>query len=199
MSYSSYDAVFQNCSFKDNNSTLAYNVTETLDPGSYRYAGGLTLLWRGQQEAPVTVRISNCSFVNNKATINDDNVADSEQRPNFYVPRGHGGAIVASFNKTNDFTLIIEDSFILNNEAVYNGGGIFASFFNTSLRNRLVINRTLIEGNSCNNTGGGISMNIFEVANNNYLIVEDSNFTSNRAWVGGGACTITLQVSIFTL
>ena len=195
VAYSSYDAIFQNCTFKDNNSTLAYNVTETLDPGSYRYAGGITFLWRDQQERPVTVRIQNCSFVNNTASINDGNMADSELRPNFYVPRGHGGAIVANFNKTNDFTLMIEDSFILNNEAIFNGGGIFASFFNTSFRNRIIINRTVIEENSCNNAGGGISMNIFEVANSNHLIVENSNFTRNRAVVGGGACTINLQVS----
>lgn len=196
VAYSSYDMTFRNCIFRDNNSTLEYDEKDTLNPGSYRYAGGLTLLWNDRPLQPVTTLIRNCTFINNTASINDRNADDSSIRPNFYIPRGHGGAILVSFNGTNYHTVLIEDSIIVNNAARFNGGGLFISFYNKSNDNRVIINRTLLDGNRCNNAGGGISMNTFEVANFNRLIVENSNFTSNRARVGGGACTINHQVSL---
>lgn len=187
--------VFQNCTFKDNNCTLYYDEGSSLAPGDYRYAGGLTLLWRNQPEPAVEVLVKNCTFVNNTASVNVGNIADAEYRPNFYIPRGHGGALVVSFNRTDNHMILIEDSFIINNTARYNGGGIFTSFYNMSHGNEIVINRTVFENNTCTNVGGGISMNTFEVADFNRLWVENSRFTNNSAQAGGGACTINLQVS----
>ena len=185
--------VFQNCVFRDNKCTLFYDEGNTLAPGDYRYAGGLTLLWRIQPE-PATVLIKNCTFINNTASVSSRNMADAQVRPNFYIPRGHGGAIVASFNRTENHTILIEDSFITNNTARFNGGGIFASFYDRSHGNDIIVNRTVFEGNNCTNVGGGISMNTFEVADSNRLWVENSRFTNNSAWAGGGACTVNLQV-----
>lgn len=194
VAYSPYDTTFRNCTFRDNNSTFAYDQTESLSPGDYRYAGGLTLAWRNRLTRPVAVLIKDCVFINNTASINANNTNDTN-RPNFYVPRGHGGALIASFNNTQNHTVLIEDTVMTDNAARYNGGGVFVSFYNQSNWNQLIINRTRIERNSCNNVGGAISMNTFEIANFNYLIVEGTNFTDNRAWAGGGACTINHQVS----
>lgn len=198
VAYSSYDTVFLNCTFRDNNSTYAYFDTNSLNPGGYRYAGGLTLTWRDSLEL-VTVLVRNCTFVNNTASLNDKNAKDSKIRPNFYIPRGHGGAILAIFNETDNHTVLIEDSIIINNTARFNGGGLFISFYNRSNWNRIIINRTLIKGNTCKNAGGGMSMNTFEIANFNQLIVENTDFTANRARVGGGACTINLQVCVIVV
>jgi predicted outer membrane repeat protein len=185
---------FNNCTFRDNNCTVAYNEADTLDPADYRYAGGLTLLWRNQPESSVTVLIKNCRFINNTASINPSNDEDVKRRPSFYVPRGHGGAIVVTFNRTSNNKVLIEDTLIINNTARFNGGGIFATFYNKSYENKIAINRTVFEGNGCTNVGGGISMNTFEVADANLLLAEDSRFTGNSAWAGGGACTINVQV-----
>ena len=168
-------------------------MTETLNPGNYRLAGGLTLSWRNRQE-PITVLVKNCTFFNNSASINAKDVNDSYDRPNFYIPRGHGGAIVVSFNKTENHAVLIEDTIVINNTAQYNGGGLFVSFYKNSYSNRVVLRRSRVQGNRCTNVGGGISMNTFEMANFNHLIVEDSNFTDNIAQAGGGACTINHQV-----
>lgn len=194
VSYSSYDMVFQNCTFKNNTCTIAYYEGETLDPGDYRYAGGLTIQWRNQPESQVTALIKNCTFINNTANVSQENMNDVKVRPSFYIPRGHGGAILVSFNRTNNHTILIEDSVIVNNTARFNGGGMFISFYNVSYRNEIIINRTVIEGNRCANVGGGISMNTFEIADSNLLMVEGSTFAGNVAWAGGGACTINIQV-----
>lgn len=192
VAYSSYDTRFENCTFRNNYNTLYYNETQSLLTGDYQFAGGLTLLWRNQTEQSNTVFLKNCTFVNNTASVSSSN--NDSTRPNLYVPRGHGGAIVASFNVTNNHTLMIEDCTIVGNSARFNGGGLYLNFYNISNSNVVVINRTLFERNTCNNTGGAISMNTFEVANFNKLIVWHSAFSGNRAWVGGGACSINLQV-----
>ena len=195
VAYTVFNTTFLNCTFRDNNSTFVYDETESLSPGDYRFAGGLTLTWRDQRYQPVTVLIKNCTFVNNTASINTRNANDTN-RPNFYIPRGHGGAIVASFNRTHNHTVLIEDTIMVDNEAKFNGGGVFLSFYNSSNFNKFIIRRSRIDRNRCANAGGGISMNTFEVANFNHLVVEDTNFTGNIAWVGGGACTINHQVRV---
>jgi len=172
-------------------------MTATLDPGTIRYAGGLTIIiWRNlQAQGPVTVLVRNCTFTNNTASINENNANDSKTRPSFYVPQGHGGAIMVLFDQVTNHTVWIQDSVIKNNTALFNGGGLFISFFNSSFWNRVIISGSLVKGNKCNNVrGGGLSMNTFQIANFNQLQVQDTNFVANQAWVGGGACTINLQV-----
>ncbi len=194
VAYTSYDTVFHNCTFKNNTCTLQYNESDFLTSGSVRYAGGLTLEWRDPPEPPVTVLIKNCTFVNNTAGVHQDNMEDAKRRPNFYSPRGHGGAILVSFSGTSDHTILIEDSFIISNTAEFNGGGIFISMYNQAYTNRIVITGTVFEGNICKKVGGGISMNAFDGAEANRLIVASSDFTDNVAGTGGGAYTIIIQV-----
>ena len=192
--YTSYNTLFQNCTFKDNICTLAYDEGDGLTPGGYRYAGGLTVLWTNQPDFSVLTHVKNCSFINNTANVSSSNDDDLELRPNLYILRGHGGALLVAFNNASNNTLLVEDSQFINNTALFNGGGIFVSFYNESYENQVIINRTTIDGNRCNSVGGGISMNTFEVADSNHLIVENSNFTNNSAWTGGGAFSINLQV-----
>ena len=178
--------------FHDNNSTVFYNNTYTLDPGGFRYSGGLVISWNSTSEKGSAV-VRNCTFINNHANVNRLNRDDS--RPNIYRPRGHGGAIVVSFENTTNHILMIERSRILNNSALFNGGGMFISLFRDSIGNDIVITDSKFEDNLCVYTGGAISMNTFEVANENILTVRNTIFERNSAWVGGGACSLTLQVS----
>ena len=162
-----------------------------MDPGGFRLAGGLVISWNSTSERSTTV-IRNCTFVNNHANINELNGDDN--RPNIYRPRGHGGAIVVSFENTTNHTLVIEDSRVSNNTALFNGGGMFISLYKDSIGNDIVITDSTFEDNTCVHTGGAISMNTFEVANDNTLTVKNSTFRRNSAWVGGGAYSLTLQV-----
>ena len=181
-----------NSIFHDNNSTAFYNNTKTLDPGGFRLSGGLVISWNSTSEKSTTV-IRNCTFFNNHAGVNQLNGDD--KRPNIYRPRGHGGAIVVSFENTQNHSLVIENSHVQNNTALFNGGGMFISLYKESIGNRVVIADSAFEDNTCVHTGGAISMNTFEIADDNILTVKNSIFERNAAWVGGGAYSLTLQVS----
>ena len=145
-----------------------------------------------RREARDGAVVRNCTFINNIADVNFQNLNDS--RPHFYRPRGHGGAIVVAFEDVNNYTISIESSRIIENTAVSSGGGIFAMFFKGSANNEIVVRNTTFEGNRCNQDGGAISVNTFQVADNNKLIVEGCSFDGNQAQLGGGACSFNLQV-----
>lgn len=190
----SEDLLFVNCIFHDNSGAAFYNYTDALDPGEFRFAGGLLISWNAtdKENALNSAVIKNCTFVNNHAVVNVRNKNDT--RPNFYRPRGHGGAIVIAFENVTDFTATIVDTRILQNTAVSSGGAVFISFYDSSTNNRVIIRNATFEENSCNQDGGAISVNAFEVANDNILIVENSTFHRNQAKIGGGAFSINLQV-----
>ena len=168
--------------------------TGRLDPEAIRYGGGLLISWRSTNnaEATNTVVVKNCTFINNHADINARNENDS--RPYFYRPRGHGGAIVVSFQNVTGFSVTIVDTKIVENTAVSSGGGMFISFFEGSTNNSVIVRNTTFEENACNQDGGAISVNAFQFANDNTLTVEDSIFHANEATMGGGACSLNLQV-----
>jgi predicted outer membrane repeat protein len=193
LTHESEDMLIADSIFRDNNSTAHYSNTGTLDPGpkGFRLAGGLVISWNSTNDGSTTV-IRNCTFISNHAGINQNNSDDT--RPNIYRPRGHGGAMVVSFERTQNHTLVIEKSRFINNTALFNGGGVFISIYRDSVDNDIIITDSAFEDNSCVHTGGAISMNTFEVANNNILAVENTSFDRNSAWVGGGAYSLTLQV-----
>ena len=191
LTHESEDMLIADSIFHDNNSTTLYSNTNTLDPGGFRLAGALVISWNSSSDESATV-IRNCTFINNHAGINQNNSDDT--RPNIYRPSGHGGAMVVSFEKTWNHTLVIERSCFVNNTALFNGGGVFISVYRDSIGNDVIITDSTFEDNSCVHTGGAISMNTFEVANNNILAVKNTSFNRNSAWVGGGAYSLTLQV-----
>lgn len=195
----SEEIFFINCLFHDNNSSAFYNYTNALDPGEFRFAGGLLISWDAtdKEGSLNSAIIQNCTFINNHAVVNVRNRNDT--RPDFYRPRGHGGAIVLAFEDVTDFTATIVDTRIVENTAVSSGGAVFISFYDSSANNRVIIRNTSFVENKCDQDGGAISVNAFEFANDNVLIVEDSMFHRNQARVGGGAFSINLQVHNITI
>ena len=180
-----------NTDFHDNNNIRPYNNTGTLNPGDFSYAGGLSLVFQGNVTRSGVVK--NCTFSQNIANISEQNVNDT--RPILYIPNGHGGAVVLSFNGTEGHNLTIEDLQVVDNIAVHNGGGLHIRLFQRSSNNTVTIRNSQFKNNSCGGYGGAISMNVFEFGNDNLLIVENSTFENNSAIVGGGACSINLRVS----
>ena len=186
--------LFVNCLFHDNNSSAFYNYTDALDPSGFRFSGGLLISWSATDNpsAQNSAIIQNCTFFRNHAVSNVRNSNDT--RPDFYRPRGHGGAIVLTFESVSDFTATIVNTRIVENTANSSGAGIFVSFYDNSINNKIIIKNTTFEANVCDRDGGAISVNTFQVANDNALIVEDSKFDRNKAVVGGGACSVNIQV-----
>ncbi len=184
--------------FHDNTNIRPYRQSEFLDPGDLNYAGGYSIILNGldlkqdPQTSTVAVVLSNCKFLRNIASLS---MNSDVNRPRIYVPRGHGGALVMSFNSTINHRVVIENSEFANNSAVHNGGGVYITMFQGSKGNRVIIRNSIFSNNSCFLDGGAISMHFFEITNDNLLWVEDSAFEGNAAWVGGGACAINLQVS----
>ncbi len=180
-----------NTEFYDNNNVRPYNNTGSLDPGDLNYAGGLSLVFQGNVTRSGIVK--NCTFINNTANVNEENVNDT--RPELYIPNGHGGAIVLSFNGAKRHNLTMEDLRVIDNIAVHNGGGLHIRLFQQSTNNTVTIRNSQFMNNSCSRYGGAISMNVLDSGNENLLIVENSTFENNSAMVGGGACSINLRVS----
>lgn len=183
------------CLFHDNNSTSIYRYRSELDPGVFRFGGGLLISWTSTNsdiKPSNKAVIQNCEFFNNYADINVRNRNDT--RPHFYRPRGHGGAIVVAFKNVTNHTLIVTNARIYDNSALYGGGAMILSFFKTSSNNTVIVTNTSFVDNNCSTVGGAINVNMFEMANGNSLIVNDSTFEGNIANLGGGACSINLRV-----
>ena len=137
--------------------------------------------------------VENCTFFKNYAGINIRN--ENDRRPHFYRPRGHGGAIVVAFKNTSSHVLVINNTQIFENTALFGGGGIILSFFRNASNNTVMITNTSFVDNVCTRDGGAINVNAFEMANGNSLIINNSSFERNVARKGkGGAANINLRV-----
>ena len=184
--------------FHDNNSSSYYTNDSKLDPGVFRFGGGLLLLWNSTERNDNISNkaiVENCKFFKNYAGSDMRNKRDN--RPHFYRPRGHGGAIVVAFKNTSKHTLVIRNSQIYENEALFGGGGILLSFFRSSFDNTVLIMNTSFVNNTCKIDGGAINVNAFEMANRNSLTVKNCNFERNVARMGkGGAANINLRVRL---
>ena len=183
-------------SFHDNNSSAFYYYTDRLDPGVFRFGGGLLLSWNSTDSSELsnTAVVNNCNFFRNYAGIDARNRNDT--RPHFYSPRGHGGAIVVAFKNASSHTLVVNNTRIYENTAHFGGGGIILSFFKNASNNTVTITNTSFVNNTCSTSGGAINMNAFEIANGNTLIVSNSTFEWNTANIGGGAASINLRVGL---
>ena len=192
ISFQTDDFQIVNTVFHNNNNIRPYNNTGSLNPGDLNSAGGLSLVFEASVSRSGVVK--NCTFIQNVANISEQNLNDT--RPNLYIPNGHGGAIVLSFNGAQSHRIVIEDSRVIDNTAVHNGGGLHITLFQRSINNSVVVRNSQFKNNICKGYGGAISMNMFEFANENLLMVENCTFENNSASVGGGACSINLRVSL---
>ena len=167
----------------------------------YRFGGGLLLAWNSTEPNVLSIPavVDNCKFFNNYAGSNERNT-NNDSRPHFYRPRGHGGAVVVAFQSTSNHMLVISNTQIYENTALFGGGGIILSFFRNAVNNTVLIMNTSFVDNKCNRDGGAINVNAFEMANRNSLIVNNSNFERNEARKGkGGAANINLRVRLMIL
>lgn len=198
--------LLQNSVFKNNTASSRYNESSNLNVSSrsFRISGALTLFFIDGSESDY-ILIRNCTFANNSASANDENIADTEHRPKLYIPRGHGGALLLSFQNTITHTVEIRNCSFTGNSAQFSGGAISVQFYrgssntnhvtSSSRNNTVVIDSVVFEENRCLGEGGGISVNSYEAANYNTVIVKGSLFRNNRARTEGGAYRFIIEVS----
>lgn len=206
----SSNTLIQNSVFENNLAFSHYTVeSDTKLKVNYTIGGGLTLI--STKEDKYT-EISNCIFRDNQAGINESNCKDAEQRPQQYVPRGHGGGFLILFQTAVRHKVVIRDCNFSRNTANLTGGAISIQFYRgsansdvsitsnslSSSNNTVEIENTIFEDNS-SEKGGAICINTFEAANYNEVILRRSVFHENNATISGGALSFNIQVQFIQL
>lgn len=189
--------------FRDNTASSVYNEYSDLTI-LLRKAGGLIITYVNATDGSHAL-VQNCTFINNTATLNETNLEDAKQRPRLYVPRGHGGGFLLSFQNTIDHKVELRDCLFRGNSAHFTGGAASVQFYrgasntavveSSSHDNVLVIVNTTFIDNNCSEDGGAVSVNAFEGANKNKVILNGSTFSGNRAGRNGGALSNIIEVS----
>ena len=199
--YTSRNITVLNSVFRDNMGSSMYpwysNLTIFLRKG-----GGLIITYVNTSGSHALVQ--NCTFVNNTATLNENNLEDAKQRPRLYVPRGHGGGILLSFQNTIDYKVELRDCLFRGNSANFTGGAAAIQFYrgasntaaveSSSHENVVVIVNTTFTDNSCSEDGGAVSINAFEGANKNNVFLDGNTFSGNYARRNGGALSNIIEV-----
>ena len=199
--------LLQNNVFENNTASSVYNIGENsnLTLLQFRTSGGLTLFFVNSSVEDNTL-IRNCTFTGNNASANEENMADIEDRPKLYIPRGHGGAAILSFQNTNTHTVEIRNCSFTGNSAQFSGGAVSIQFYrgssntnrvaSSSTNNTVVIDSVVFEANTCLEEGGAISVNSYEAANHNTVLVKGSLFWNNSAGTEGGAYKFIIEASV---
>lgn len=194
--------------FRHNIGISRYSPGDTLSL-QQRFSAGLTIFYL-KSPAENQLTIINSTFSNNSADINPDEIKASENRPNSYIPRGHGGALLLSFEDVQNHRVFIENCTFSKNQARLTGGAISIIFFrgfsdisvdtippsSTSTNNTVTIRYTRFLENNCSGEGGAISATTLEAANENQVIIRDSSFHGNRASGEGGAYSFIIKASV---
>ena len=166
-----------------------YNTTFVSNTGS---VGGALAVYSTQS----TVKISQCNFVNNEATVRGGAVFTSSsitvQQSTFSsneIRYGYssaslpgGGAIYAT---GSSISISIQLSRFLSNEATIGvGGAIYVIGSNNSLSiNQNEFKNNRVTRNQRESKGGAM----FVTGNNNHILIEQSSLSNNKAAGSGGA------------
>ena len=173
-------------------------------PLQFRRGAGLTLSYTLESEYGYYARIENCTFRYNRANVSEANDDDIKHRPSLYVPRGHGGAVLLSFQNTSQSIVEIKNCTFVSNSALFTGGAISIHFFrgtnttelqSSSNNNTVTIDSSVFQENKCSGVGGALSINTFEAANSNQVVITRSRFERNSAKLEGGAYSFIIEVS----
>ena len=203
------DIVIENSSFINNTADSSYLFLSSFSH-NFRVGGGLTISYEnsvGHDLAHAIVR--NCTFVDNRASINPVNSEDAARRPNLYVPRGHGGALHVAFQNTTGHLVFVDNCSFTNNSAELTGGAVSVLFYRgaastgvvqASSRNNMVrIENSVFRENNCSRNGGAVSANTFEAANSSKVFVRNNLFERNGAKDEGGAFSFIIEVEFLPL
>ncbi len=206
------NATIEGTFFLNNTAAIPYSSSSELEVriglGSTRYGGGLTIFIINES-FDTHFSIRNCTFRNNQAFINELNQEDALRRPQYYIPRGHGGGVLVLFQNSSNHEVTISDCLFEGNVARFRGGAVAVQFYrgsadlssigrSSSFSNTITFQRTHFFDNSCHGYGGGIAGHAFEGSLNNSIIFQDGTMRNNSAVMGGGAISFSTQVRFFS-
>ena len=205
----SLQLLVEDTTFFNNSGSSSYSNVPQLDisisDNGFRTAGGLTVSFKKLSSLTYAL-IKNCTFKNNRASINESNKEDASQRPLFYVPRGHGGGLLVAFENSSNHVVTVENCSFVGNSAQIGGGATSILFYRgssdvsrfgvSSSRNNSV---SIVGNYFCNNEveggGGAIQGLAFEEAIDNDIIIQNCSIINNSAGIAGGGLLIVLQVT----
>ena len=138
------DIILTNTHFLDNNNQQVAepDVNETSIEELYdsiTTGGGFTFFSRDQ---PVSIRIENCSFVNNSANRNDPN----NSRPVLLKANGHGGGVLIRLANSEGSDITIVDSVFSGNRAQVDGGAIYMTISESVSGSSILLERNNFTG-----------------------------------------------------
>ncbi|XP_019851702.1 PREDICTED: uncharacterized protein LOC109581757 [Amphimedon queenslandica] len=219
--YNSTNILFQNCIFRGNtgsslqlrfvdsltlintsfignmnNATPISNNNETSIDDLYNIiqtSGGLTYIAGAHR---ISVIISNCSFISNRASSNLPN----DTRPVLLKQNGHGGGMLIRLSGTTGGSFVIENSFFINNSAQVDGGAVYVSYSdkteNTSIN---ILNSSFIGNSIIEAAGGAISLNSFNFTFGNKIRISHCIFERNHGSAGGGVSMALYDSNLNTI
>ncbi len=176
----------QSCLFIDN---AAFNIDLEFDLLAFA-PGGLSVILRNNIGSSVI--ISNCSFINNTATLKEQ-----ENRPRGYTPSavGDGGAILIRFSNTTNSRVEIINCTFTNNTADDIGGAVYIPMIEGSENNSLIISNSMFENSQARVSGGAVAVDLFDVGDGNFVEFIETTFSGNEADVSGGGMSFVLEDS----
>ncbi len=202
----SNNTLIQNSTFEGNSAFSRY-VEESKLTINFITSGGLTLFFVNGSNS--YSEINSCTFRDNHAGVNVTNREDAEGRPQLYIPRGHGGGLLISFQTTIGHRVVIRNCTFTGNSAELTGGAVSIQFYRgsadsdvtstnspSSVNNTVEIEGTTFEENFSSGEGGAVCVNTFEAANYNTVLIKGSVFHNNSAEMSGGALSFNIQVQL---
>ena len=166
-----------------NNATPISNNNETSIDDLYNIiqtSGGLTYI-AGAHD--INVSISNCNFINNRASSNLPN----DSRPVLLKQNGHGGGMLIRLSGVTGGSFVIENSSFINNSAQVDGGAVYLSYSdNTEYTNISILHSRFIGNSIIEAAGGAISLNSFNFTFENAIWINQCTFDGNHGSAGGG-------------
>jgi predicted outer membrane repeat protein len=163
--------------------------------------------------------ITNCHFVNNIAHATHESFISAFILPHqqYHDALGRGGGLSVFVKGSASNNHIIVDSCVFKNNSALWGGGIFIEFQDTSNNNLLLVRSSELKNNEVysttktyqqtgggdtRQTGGGgtrIGYVFFDhISYSNNVTFSKSNFTSNKAYNGGGISLYSARYSNYT-
>ena len=140
----------------------------------------------------IVVNVTNCSFKNNSALLNEINYGDP--RPSSYSFTGHGGALLIRFSDfTNNSRVAIENCVFKESYSTYSGASIYISMIQGIKNNTVTVDNCLFESSSCNSSGGAIAIEVFDVNEDQKVYISNTLFYNNSAQYGGGGLNLLFE------
>ena len=173
------------------------------------YGGGGLVIDANEATFELSCTIASSNFTHNTASSGQFIFLSlTTSHDHGYFGLGRGGGILVVFRGKAVNNIVQVDNVSLDSNTAQFGGGLFLGFLDNASNNRVYMDNCWLRENAAildNNTllslsdlteGGGVSINLMPGASdNNTIVVSNTNFVSNKAYIGGGIAVNVLHNS----